>query len=134
MDMVVSFPGGVRVNAEYKGFTIESDQPKNAGGEGSAPAPFDLFLASIATCAGYYVMSFCQKRNIRTDDIRLVMKAEWNRDAHLISIIAIDINLPDNFPEKYKRAVIASADKCTVKRNMMNAPNFEIRALIGKSE
>jgi len=77
MDMVVTFPGGVRVNAEYKGFTIETDQPKTGGGEGSAPAPFDLFLASIATCAGYYVMSFCQGRNIPTDNIRVIMKSEW---------------------------------------------------------
>ncbi len=129
MDMVVSLPGGERVNAEYKGFTIETDQPKIGGGEGSAPAPFDLFLASIATCAGYYVMSFCRGRDIPTDGIRVVMKSEWNKEVHLISTISIDIHLPSDFPEKYKKAVIASADKCTVKRNILNAPEFKINAL-----
>ncbi len=132
--MVVTFPGGVRVNAEYKGFIIETDQSKIGGGEGSAPAPFDLFLASIATCAGYYVMSFCQERKIPTDDIRLVMKTEWNREAHLISTITIDIHLPADFPEKYRKAVIASAGKCSVKRHILNAPEFRINAMIGNPE
>ncbi len=131
MDMVVTFPGGVRVNAEYKGFTIETDQSKTGGGEGSAPAPFDLFLASIATCAGFYVMSFCQERDIPTDDIHITMKSEWNREAHLIRTITIDIHLPADFPEKYKKAVVASADKCTVKRHILNALEFKINALIG---
>ncbi len=131
MDMVVTFPGSTRVNAEYKGSTIETDQSITGGGEGSAPAPFDLFLASIATCAGYYVMSFCQGRDIPTDDISVVMKSEWNREAHLIRTITIDIQLPADFPEKYKKAVIASADKCSVKRHILNAPEFKINALIG---
>ena len=134
MDMVVTFPGGARVNAEYKGFTIETDQSETGGGGGSAPAPFDLFLASIATCAGYYVMSFCQGRYIPTDDIRVIMKSEWNREAHLISTITIDIHLPADFPEKYKKAVVASADKCSVKRHILNEPEFKINALIGEPE
>jgi len=106
MDMVVTFPEGALVNAEYKGFTIETDQPETGGGEGSAPAPFDLFLASIATCAGYYVMSFCKGRNIPTDNIRVIM---------------------------YKKAVVASANKCTVKRHILNAPEFKINAFIGQT-
>jgi len=133
MDMVVTFPEGALVNAEYKGFTIETDQPETGGGEGSAPAPFDLFLASIATCAGYYVMSFCKGRNIPTDNIRVIMKNEWNREVHLIHEITIDIHLPADFPEKYKKAVVASANKCTVKRHILNAPEFKINAFIGQT-
>ena len=80
MEMEVVLSGGMKVNAIYKGFTIETDQPEQAGGDGSAPSPFDLFLASIGTCAGFYVLSFCQKQGIPTDEIRLMLSPNPPKD------------------------------------------------------
>ena len=73
MEMKISFSGGKKVDADYKGFTIKTDQPKHEGGTGSTPEPFSLFIASIGTCIGSYVLSFCQKRNIPTDNINLAI-------------------------------------------------------------
>ena len=131
MDMMVNFPGGQKVDAIYKGFTIKSDQSERGGGEGTAPAPFDLFLASIGTCAGFYVLRFCQERDIPTDNINVVMKTDRNPETGMIGKISIDINLPDGFPEKYRKAVILAADHCAVKKHVLNAPAFDIQANIG---
>ena len=131
MDMVVSFPGGKKVDAIYKGFTIKTDQSEKGGGEGTAPAPFDLFLASIGTCAGYYVLAFCQERGIPTDNINVVLKTERNPETRMISKISIDINLPEGFPDKYRKAVISAANLCTVKKHVLKAPEFDIQANIG---
>ena len=126
MDMRVSFPGGKRVNATYKGFTIKTDQPIESDGEASAPTPFDLFLASIGTCSGFYVLSFCQARNIPTEKIRLVLNTERNEEIKIIRKVAIEILLPEEFPEKYTDQLVRVAEKCTVKKNLQNPPLFEI--------
>jgi len=131
-DIRVSFPGGVRVDAEYHGFTIKTDQPAYAGGTGTAPAPFDLFLASLATCAGYYVLAFCQGRNIPTDGIEILMRMERDPDIKMISRIFIDISLPPRFPEKYVSAVVRAADQCAVKAHLKQAPDVETNAAIRK--
>ena len=130
-EMKVSFPGGVRVDAEYKGFVIKTDQPAYQGGEGSEPAPFDLFLASLATCAGYYVLAFCNKREIPTENAAVVMKTRRNPETRRIEKISIEIQLPPEFPEKYKKAVIKAVDSCSVKIHILNPPAFEVEAKIG---
>jgi ribosomal protein S12 methylthiotransferase accessory factor len=126
----VAFPGGVRVEAHYKGFVMATDQPSYAGGEGSAPSPFDLFLGSLAACAGYFVVAFCRERQISTEGLSLAMRMERNPKTRMISKVAIDISLPPGFPEKYKGAVIKAADQCTVKRHIAQPPAFEINAEI----
>lgn len=131
-EMRVTFPGGSRVDAEFKGFLIKTDQPVYQGGEGSAPAPFDLFLASIATCAGVYVLFFCQKREISTEKAAVVMKTERNPETKMIDKIFIKIQLPPEFPEKYKMAVIKAVDSCTVKAHLLKPPAFEVEAKIGE--
>ncbi|UCC40393.1 MAG: OsmC family protein [Candidatus Aminicenantes bacterium] len=130
-EIKVTFPGGLRVNAEYKGRTIETDQPVYQGGEGSAPAPFDLFLASLATCAGFYAVAFCQKRGISTENASLVMKTERNPENKRIEKISFEIQLPAEFPEKYKSAVIKAVDTCSVKVHIQNPPQFETEVKIG---
>ena len=130
-EMKVSFPGGVRVDAEYKGFVIKTDQPAYQGGEGSEPAPFDLFLASLATCAGYYVLAFCNKREIPTEKAGVVMRTNRNPETKMIEKISIEIQLPPEFPEKYKKAVIKAVDSCAVKIHILNPPAFEVEARIG---
>ncbi len=124
----VSLPGGVRVDAAFKGFTVKTDQPVNEGGEGSAPSPFDYFLVSLATCAGYFIAAFCVERKIPTEGLSLSMTWDRNRETHLITKMRISVALPAGFPEKYKAAVIKAADQCTVKRHMLNPPAFEITA------
>lgn len=127
----VSFPGGMKVNAEYKGFILKTDQPPYAGGDGSAPAPFDLFLGSIATCAGYYVLAFCQKRGIPTDRASLTMSTQKNPEKRMIEKVLLELHLPEEFPEKYTQAIIRSVDTCSVKAHIQKAPAFEVKVRIG---
>jgi ribosomal protein S12 methylthiotransferase accessory factor len=129
-EMKIAFPGGKRVDAFYKGFHIQTDQPVYQGGEGSTPAPFDLFLASIATCSGIYVLSFLQNRNLPTEDLMLTLRSEKNPETKRIERIFIDIHLPAEFPEKYTNAVIKAVDGCAVKTHIRNAPVFEVNAHI----
>jgi len=126
MDMQIVLPGGKKVNAIYQGFTIKTDQPKGSGGDGSAPSPFDLFLASIGTCAGFYVLSFCQERGIATDEVKLALLAERNRETGLTDRIAIEVQLPPEFPERYRGAVKRAAELCTVKKHLHSPPVIEI--------
>ena len=131
MEMRVTFAGGKKVNAELDSFMIPTDQPAEYGGEGTAPSPFGYFLASLGTCAGFYVLSFCQQRGIATEGLTLTQKAEFSEDADgksRLSRLAIDIVLPPGFPEKYRTAIVRTAELCTVKKAIMNPPEFVITA------
>jgi ribosomal protein S12 methylthiotransferase accessory factor len=129
MAIEVFFDGGRKVNANINGFTIKTDQNLNAGGEGSAPEPFTLFLASIATCAGVYVQSFCTQRDIPTNEISLSMEYEVDPIAKMIALIRIDIHVPAGFPEKYEGAVINVAALCAVKRHLSDKIQSEIKVI-----
>ena len=124
--MKISFEGKKKVNAEFNGQIISTDQPLKAGGDGSAPAPFTLFLASIGTCAGIYVKSFCDQRNIPSDDIYITQKMNYNYKNRLIDNIEIKVHLPKTFPEKYKAAVVNAANLCAVKEHLKNPPGIEV--------
>jgi ribosomal protein S12 methylthiotransferase accessory factor len=126
MDMKIYFPGGKKVYAEYNGFTHKTDQPKGSGGENSAPSPFELFLASLGTCAGFYVLSFCQQRGIDASRIEIRQSMEHNPQTHFITMVNIEIILPGDFPEKYRAAVIQAAQLCTVKKHLENPPKFNL--------
>jgi putative redox protein len=130
MEMTVSFEGKAKVIAEFGGIKIITDQPVPSG-DGSAPTPFQLFLASLATCAGIFVKSFCDQRGIPTEKISITQKMEFDKTTHLISEMEIKINLPSDFPEKYKNAVVNAADLCLVKRHLQNPPNITTIAVIG---
>jgi putative redox protein len=124
--MEIKFEGGKVVTAHSHGHEIRTDQPLVNGGGDTAPTPFDLFLASIGTCAGIYVKSFCDNRNISTDNIRIIQKAEYNKETGLPVNITIDIQLPADFPEKYRASVINVAELCKVKKTIANPPVFEV--------
>lgn len=126
MEMEILFPGGKRVHSNYKGFVVETDQPKNEGGDGSAPEPYDLFISSIGTCAGVNVLYFCDSRNISTDGIRMTLSLEKDDKTHLVKQIHIRLHLPDSFPERYRKAVIRAAEMCAVKRSLFNPPEVRI--------
>ncbi len=128
-EMIVSFPGGKRVDATFDGIRIETDQPVDEGGGGSAPAPFDYSIASLATCAGIYVLGFCQKRDIPTEGIRVVQRLE--RDAEKkIETVDLSIEVPPSFPEKYHDALERVAAKCAVKKFTESPPAFEIQTVV----
>lgn len=131
MDMQVYFPGNKRVFADYKGFTIETDQPEHGGGDNSAPAPFDLFIASIGTCAGIFMLDFMQRRGIPTENAGVTLRTERDPEAGLIGRIVLDLKLPPEFPEKYKDAIVNVVELCTVKRHLHQPPQFVVNTNIG---
>jgi putative redox protein len=128
MEMDIVFPGGARVDAITNGMVITTDQ------DGSAPAPFGLFLASIGTCAGIYVASFCQQRGIPTDNIRIKQRMDVNPLTRMIDRVELDIQLPPDFPEQYKAAVIRSAELCAVKKHLENPPTFDVHTSVMEGE
>ena len=134
MEINVSFPGGKRVNAAVDGFEIATDQPASGGGNGSAPEPFALFLASIATCAGIYALGFCQARSIPTEGLRVVQRSSKNQDTGRLERVEIDVILPPGFPEKYRTAIQRAAEGCKVKKTIFDPPTFEVRSVVADQD
>ena len=122
MEINVDFPGGSRVDAHFGGFTVPTDQPPTA----NAPMPFDLFLASIATCAGIYVLGFCQKRGLPTEGIRIVQRTHSDPATGMVERIDIEIHVPPTFPEKYRESLIRAAELCKVKKHLERPPLFNV--------
>jgi len=123
MEMLIDFPGGSRVDAHFGSFNVRTDQPSMSG-EASAPTPFATFLASIGTCAGIFVLGFCQQRGLPTEGIRIIQKMHSHPATHMVDNIDLEIQVPPSFPEKYKEALVRSAELCAVKRHLENPPQF----------
>jgi len=129
MDMEVYFPGGKKVYADYAGFTVETDQPIPAG-EGSAPTPFELFIASIGTCAGIFALGFMQQRGIDPSEARIKLRTHADpADPAHIAKIDIELTTPPGFPDKYRDAIIKSMDLCKVKKHLADPPEFEVTTI-----
>jgi ribosomal protein S12 methylthiotransferase accessory factor len=126
MPMQINFPGGVAVAARLDSFQILTDQPVTAGGAGSAPSPYELFLASIGTCAGFFALRFCQQRQLSTDGLALSLDYRRDPDSKVLQQIDIRIKLPAGFPEKYRTAIIKATDQCAVKKAILAAPEFSV--------
>lgn len=126
MEFTVSFEGKKKIVAQLGEHRIVTDQPLMSGGDNEAPSPFLLFLASLGTCAGIYVKSFCDQREISSEGITLTQKNSFNPITHLVEEVEIEINLPESFPEKYKEAVIKAAEQCTVKKHLHNPPAMKV--------
>ena len=124
MELLIDFPGGAKVDAHFSGFTVKTDQPPAGGGDGSAPAPFEIFLASIGTCAGIYVLGFCRQRGLPTEGIRIIQRISRSPQTHLVDFIELEIQVPPSFPEKYYEALVRSADQCAVKKHLENPPSL----------
>jgi ribosomal protein S12 methylthiotransferase accessory factor len=125
-DIRITFPGGKRVDAHYDGRTVHTDQSLKNGGEGSAPEPFDLFFVSIATCVGIYVLEFCTTRNLSTKGLSVRLQSEKDTEEKRYKDVEIVITLPDGFPEKYRQAMLRTAELCSVKKHIMTPPAFKI--------
>jgi len=124
--MEIRFAGGLEVEAVHGGFTISTDQPVVQGGRGSAPTPFDLFLASIGTCAGLYALRFCEQRNLDPEGLALELTTVKNADGKRVAEIRIEITLPPSFPDKYREAILRAVDQCKVKRHILEPPRFQV--------
>jgi ribosomal protein S12 methylthiotransferase accessory factor len=128
-EMTVTFAGGKRIAVSYDKFEIMTDQSVKYGGEASAPEPYDLFLASLATCAGVYVLGFCDKRGISSDGIRLLQS--WQRDSKgKVVQIKLDIQVPASFPDKYHSALIRAASQCAVKKTLESPPEIVTNTVV----
>ena len=122
MEMVIDFPGGSRVDAHFGPFNVTTDQPPEA----SAPSPFEIFLASIGTCAGIYVLGFCRQRNLPTEGFRILERIERSPITGMVETIGLEIQVPSGFPEKYYDSLIRSAELCAVKKHIEKPPKFNI--------
>jgi putative redox protein len=125
-DIEVTFPGGKRVDAQVGAYVIRTDQPVELGGSGGAVAPFDLFLASLATCAGIYVLGFCQARSLPTDGIALSQHVDVDAATKLPTHIRLELRLPATFPERYRTAIVRAAEGCKVKKTIAAAPVIDV--------
>jgi ribosomal protein S12 methylthiotransferase accessory factor len=122
MELIIDFPGGSKVDAHFGPFTVQTDQPPAA----SAPSPFDVFLSSIGTCAGIYVLGFCRQRGLSTDGLKIIERVTRDPTGGMVEKIVLEIQLPPGFPERYREAVINSAQLCAVKKHLEHPPKFEI--------
>jgi ribosomal protein S12 methylthiotransferase accessory factor len=132
MQIELTFPGGDRVDAHFKGFTVPTDQSVAGGGGGSAPEPFSLFMASLATCAGMYVLRFCRERGLPTEGLQMRQRSLRDPSSGMIGRIDLEIGLPPAFPERYRSAVIRAAELCAVKKHLEHPPAFSITADIAQ--
>ena len=126
MEMVIDFPGGSQVDAHFGPFTVNTDQPPMGGGEGSAPTPFAVFLSSIGTCAGIYVLGFCKKRGLSTEGIRIIQRVHNDPATRMIGKVELEIQVPPDFPAKYHASLIRSAELCAVKKHIETPPQFDV--------
>ncbi len=127
---IITLGSGKRVDAQIGSFTIHTDQPVAGGGEGSAPAPYSLFMASIGTCAGFYVQSFCSSRGLSTDGIRIEQRWLSDEATHTLLSVELDIIVPPTFPEQYRAALVRVADQCTVKKAIAAQPKFNVQTVV----
>jgi putative redox protein len=125
----VRFPGGVQVAARIGSFDILTDQPLEDGGDGTAPSPYDLFLSSVATCAGFYALRFCQQRQLPTTGLAIELDIDRHPDTRRLETIKMKLTLPTGFPEKYQQAILRSVSQCSVKKALSDPPEIELSIL-----
>jgi putative redox protein len=125
-DLVVSFPGGLRVDAQVGDFVVHTDQPAEGGGDGSAPTPFSVFLASLGTCAGIYVLGYLKARGLPTEGLQILQDHERDAASGLIGKVRMAIHLPAGIGQEHHAAIVRSAQKCAVKKHLEHPPAFDI--------
>ena len=126
MEINVNFLDNLRLEAKFDDFTVVTDQPIRYKGDGSAPSPFDYFLASSALCAAYFVRVYCKARDIPTDNIRLSQNNIVDPENRYNQIFKIQVELPENLSDKDRQGIMRSIDRCTVKKVVQTGPTFEI--------
>jgi ribosomal protein S12 methylthiotransferase accessory factor len=130
MELKVSLEGGKRVATRIGNHLIMTDQPAKNGGSDSAPAPYDLFMASIGTCAGFYVQSYCENKGIDSSGIEITLSARRDPATKQINGFVTTIHLPPEVPEKLHTALKRVAEQCAVKKTIMNNPEFVVETVL----
>ena len=114
----VTFPGNKKIDVAFNNFIIKTDQAKESGGDESAPEPFDVFIASIGTCAGIYAKSFCDVRKLSTDNMHIFIDVLFVEGQKLMELVTITLHVNQDFPEKYIKPIIKSMNGCAVKNQL----------------
>lgn len=127
MEIKVNFLDNLRLEAKFDDFTVTADQPIRYKGDGSAPGPFDYFLASSALCAAYFVKVYCNARDIPTDNIRLSQNNIVDPEDRYNQIFQINVELPSDISDKDREGILRSIDRCTVKKVVQTGPEFKIQ-------
>src|SRR5690606_7953174 len=122
MEIKVNFLDNLRLEAKFDDFTVVTDQPIRYKGDGSAPSPFDYFLASSALCAAYFVKVYCKARDIPTDNIRLSQNNIVDPENRYNQIFRIQVELPEDISDKDRQGILRSIDRCTVKKVVQTGP------------
>lgn len=133
MELVIDFSGGARVDAHFGPYTVHTDQPPSGGGQGSAPTPFELFLSSIGTCAGIYVLGFCRQRGLPTEGIRIIQRVHSSPISNMVEKVDLEIQVPPEFPQKYYDSLVRSAELCAVKKHLEHPPSFSVYTKVSES-
>ncbi|MEY8251678.1 MAG: OsmC domain/YcaO domain-containing protein [Colwellia sp.] len=134
MEIKVNFLDNLRLEAKFDDFSVIADQPIRYKGDGSAPGPFDYFLASSAMCAAYFVKVYCNSRDISTDNIRLSQNNIVDPEDRYNQIFQIQVELPESISEKDKKGILRSIDRCTVKKVVQQGPEFKVEAVASLEE
>lgn len=132
MEIIIDFPGGARVDAHFGPYVVPTDQPPMGGGSGSAPTPYAVFLSSMGTCAGIFVLGFCKQRGLSTEGIQIVQRVQRDPRTGLAGEVELEIQVPASFPEKYHSALVRSAEQCLVKQQFSAPPKFNIHTEIAQ--
>jgi len=134
MEIKVNFLDNLRLEAKFDDFTVIADQPIRYKGDGSAPGPFDYFLASSALCAAYFVKVYCSSRDIPTENIRLSQNNIVDPDDRYNQIFQIQVELPESISDKDRQGILRSIDRCTVKKVVQKGPEFRVEAVASLEE
>ena len=129
-ELTVGFPGGFRIDVDIDGKIVHTDQPADQGGDGEAPDPMELFLASLAACAGFYVLNFCRTRHLDMNGVSVRVQTTYDASVKRHTHLQIRVGLPDGFPAKYVEPVRRAVDTCSVKKHLVNPPEIETRVAI----
>jgi ribosomal protein S12 methylthiotransferase accessory factor len=129
MEIKVNFLDNLRLEAKFDDFTVTADQPIRYKGDGSAPSPFDYFLASSALCAAYFIKVYCKARDISTENIRLSQNNIVDPEDRYNQIFQIQVELPDDISDKDKQGILRSIDRCTVKKVIQTGPEFNVETV-----
>jgi putative redox protein len=133
MELQILFPGDKRVVVQVGAHRIETDQPPELGGKNAAPAPYDLFLASLGSCAGIYALGFLQSRGLSTEGLAMTQRVDLDPQTHLARRVRFELTLPPGIPDKYRSAILRAVESCKVKKTLAAPPSVEV-ALAGDSE
>jgi ribosomal protein S12 methylthiotransferase accessory factor len=126
--MEITLGEGLRVSAEFDGFSVDTDQPVASGGAASAPGPYDLFLVALGTCAGFFALRFMRERGIDAEGAALTLSHEKDPATGLATEVTLHLALPPGFPDKYRRAIVIAMDQCKVKRQLERPPRVTATA------